>query len=53
MVPMGMREKKVDIERFFFDQFVSESTNTGTGIKRYDIAAFGSNLQTGGITAVF
>jgi hypothetical protein len=53
MIPMGVGEKKVDIERLFFNKFVSESANSGPCINRNDIVAFGSNLQTGGITTVF
>jgi hypothetical protein len=53
MVPVGMSEKKVDIVRFLFNKFVAESANSGTRINRNDFAAFGSNLQTGGITTVF
>ena len=53
MIPMGMGEKKVDVEHFFLNKFVAESANSGTGINRNDITTFGSNFQTGGIPTVF
>jgi hypothetical protein len=53
MVPMGMGEKKMDIERFFFNQLFPKSANSRTRINRNDIPAFGADLQTRCIAAVF
>jgi hypothetical protein len=50
---MGMGEKKMDIERFFFNQFFPKSANSRTRINRNDIPAFGADLQTRCIAAVF
>jgi hypothetical protein len=53
MIPVGVGENKIYVVYIFFSKFVSESADSGTGIHRNDIIAFGADFQTGGIAAVF
>ena len=53
MIPVGMGENKIYGVCIFFGKFVAKSADSGAGIHRNDIIAFGADFQTGGIAAVF
>ena len=53
MIPVGVGENKMDVVYIFFSEFVSKSADSGTGIHRNDIIVFGTDFQTGGVTAEF
>ena len=53
MIPVGVGEDKIDVVHIFFSELVSKSADSGTGIHRNDIIAFGTDFQTGGVAAVF
>ena len=53
MIPVGMGKQEVYGIIFFFGQFVAKSSYSGSRINHNEIAAFGTDLQTGRITAVF
>ena len=53
MIPMGVCKNEIVAMNAFFDELVSKSSNSGTGIDNNDIATCGPNLNTGGITTIF
>jgi hypothetical protein len=53
MIPVGVREKKINIVSVLVGKLVPKPTNPGTGINSNDITAFGEDFQAGGIAAVF
>ena len=52
MIPVGMRKKKIEIETFFIDQPVAESSNSGSRINNNCITALGPDIYAGGVAAV-
>ena len=53
MIPVGVGENEIILIAVFLDKLVAEPSYSGPGINDYYIVTFGSNLETGGITAVF
>jgi len=53
MIPVRVREKQIDAESIFPDQFVAESTDAGSRVNNDDIPGFGSDFNAGGVAAVF
>jgi hypothetical protein len=53
MIPVGVREKKINVVSVFIGKLFPKPPNTGTGINSNDITALGADFQAGGIAAVF
>jgi hypothetical protein len=53
MIPVGVGENKIYGVYIFFSELVAKPADSGTGIHRNDVTAFGTDFQTGGIAAVF
>jgi hypothetical protein len=53
MIPVGVREKKINVVSVLVGQLVAKPSNPGSGINSNDISAFGADFQAGGIAAVF
>ena len=53
MIPVGVSENKIYGVYVLFGEFIAKSADSGAGIHRNDIIVFGTDLQTGGIAAVF
>lgn len=48
-----MRKKEVIFVTIFIHQAIAQPSYAGSGIHNDNIIAFGSDLETGGISAVF